>query len=207
MVFCDFDGTITRQETFVAMLNQFVPEKMKEFSLRFAKKEVTLREGVRGVVESIPSSQYSQVIDFISDKEIRNGFLEFLTFLGDRKIPFIVISGGLIDSVKKRLAPYKDYIHAIYAAHIDSTGDYLKIYSKFEEDDELVAKVKVMSLYCFKESVAIGDGATDHKMALNSNIVFARKRLAGFLDQKGKKFVSWNDFLDIRDYLAGIWPK
>jgi 2-hydroxy-3-keto-5-methylthiopentenyl-1-phosphate phosphatase len=207
MVFCDFDGTITVRETLVAMLRRYAPDKMEEFAKKIAGGKITLREGVRGVVESIPSHRYGDVVEFIRDQDIRPGFSALLDFLKDRGVPFVVISGGLVDSVKTRLAPYVDDIHGIYAAGIDNSGEYLKVVSEFEENDELVAKVRVMSLYRYEYAVAIGDGATDQKMALNASVVFARGLLARFLDKAGRPYVSWEDFFNIRDYLQDLWKE
>jgi 2-hydroxy-3-keto-5-methylthiopentenyl-1-phosphate phosphatase len=205
IVFCDFDGTITKQETFVAMLNRFTPEKMKEFGKKLSRKELTLREGVKGVVESIPSRFYPEMIDFIKDREIREGFYEFLVFLKKQEVPFVVVSGGLKDSVATRLACFSDLISGIFAPEIDATGEYLRVVSAFEEDDELVAKVRVMALFEFDESIVIGDGITDHKIALESSLVLARDRLALFLKQEEKDFIPWNDFNDIRQALENLW--
>jgi 2-hydroxy-3-keto-5-methylthiopentenyl-1-phosphate phosphatase len=205
VVFCDFDGTITKQETFVAMLNRFAPEKMKEFEKKLFQKEITLREGVRGVVESIPSCHYRDMVEFINDKEIREGFEELLVFLKDADTPFIVVSGGLKDSVERRLKSYMDFIDGIYAPSIDASGEFLKIVSAFEEDDELVAKVRVMDLFSYDQSISIGDGATDHKMALHSTLVFARDRLTTFLNKSQVRYVPWENFLDIKKYLVQKW--
>lgn len=207
VVFCDFDGTITKQETFVAMLNRFAPEKMKEFGKKLLQKKVTLREGVRGVVESIPSYHYRDMVEFINDKEIREGFEELLFFLKDADTPFIIISGGLKDSVELRLESYMDFIAGIYAPSIDTSGEFLKMVSAFEEDDELVAKVRVMDLFSYDQSISIGDGATDHKMALYSTLVFARDRLITFLDENQARYVPWKNFLDIKKYLTQTWQE
>lgn len=207
IVFCDFDGTITKQETFVAMLNRFAPEKMKEFGKKLFQKKVTLREGVRGVVESIPSSHYKDMIAFIKHEKIREGFEELLLFLKQNDTPFIVISGGLKDSVEQRLESYMDLIDGIYAPSIDTSGKLLKIVSAFEEDEELLAKVRVMELFSYGQSISIGDGATDHKMALHSDLVFARDRLSAFLDKNDASYVPWKNFLDIKQYLHQTWSQ
>ena len=205
IVFCDFDGTITVKETLVAMLSKFVPEKMAEFTHKFSRHEINLRVGVRRVVEAIPSSEYKNAVDFILEQEIRKGFLEFLIFLKENNVPFVVVSGGLMDSVKARLEAYQGYIHAIYAAEVDASGEFVKIRSEFEAGDELVSKVRVMSLFSYDTSIAIGDGATDHRMALNASMVFARDRLAAFLKKNGKNYVPWENFFDIKNYLAHNW--
>lgn len=205
VVFCDFDGTVTKQETFVAMLNRFAPEKMKEFGKKLFQKKITLREGVRGVVESIPSCHYRDMVEFIIDKEIREGFEDLLVFLKEADTPFIIISGGLKDSVELRLESYMDFIDGIYAPSINASGEFLKIVSAFEEDDELVAKVRVMDLFSYDQSISIGDGATDHKMALHSTLVFARDRLATFLYKSQVRYVPWENFLDIKKYFIQTW--
>lgn len=58
IVFCDFDGTITAEETFVAMLDRFTPEVSARILPELYTKRLTLREGVRQMLESIPSSSY-----------------------------------------------------------------------------------------------------------------------------------------------------
>ncbi len=205
VVFCDFDGTITRQETLVVMLNRFAPEKMKEFGKKIFQKQISLKEGVRGVVESIPSNHYKDMVRFIDDRKIREGFEELLVFLKDTNTPFIVISGGLKDSVERRLERYMEFIDGIYAPGIDTSGEFLKIVSAFEEDEELVAKVRVMELFSYHQSICIGDGATDYKMALHSNLVFARDRLADFLNKRQVRYVPWENFLDIKKHLHQTW--
>ena len=68
-----------------------------------------------------------------------------------------------------------------------------------------MAKVDVMAKYDFSESIAIGDSITDFNMAMAADLVFARDRLAKYLDQQGKAYIAWNDFFDIRDYLIQHW--
>lgn len=201
IVFCDFDGTITRQETFVALLKTYAPEKMEEFGRLFSQKKVTLREGVRAVVESIPSRYYPEMVDFIRDKEIREGFAELLVFLKAAAVPFVVISGGLKDLVTTRLAAYTDYISGIYAPCIDDSGPFLRVISDYEEGDELLSKVRVMQEFSCDQSIAVGDGVTDYNMAMNASLVFARDRLAAYLDQKQVPYVPWQDFFDVRAHL------
>lgn len=205
VVFCDFDGTITKQETFVEMLNRFAPDKMKEYGKKLFQKKISLREGVRAVVESIPSCHYRDMVAFINDKEIRDGFEELLVFLKDADTPFIIISGGLRDSIERRLESYMEFIDGIYAPSIDVSGEFLKIVSDYEEGDELLAKVRVMELFSYDQSISIGDGVTDHKIALNSNLVFARDRLITFLNKSKTLYVPWENFHDIKKYLAEAW--
>ncbi|HEY9823810.1 MAG TPA: hypothetical protein V6D19_00055, partial [Stenomitos sp.] len=64
VVFCDFDGTITAQETFVAILKQHAPELSALLMPKMYRLELTLREGVRQILESIPSAAYPEIVSF-----------------------------------------------------------------------------------------------------------------------------------------------
>ena len=214
IVFCDFDGTITAEETFVGMLKRFAAESYDATENLLIEGKITLGEAVRRLVESIPSKSYPQVLDYIKDKPIRHGFLELLDFLYFHGVPLMVVSGGLIGSVSVKLAPLVRLsdeplvsvdIHTIYAADVDAGGDFLKVHSDYESATELVAKTRVMSLYRCEQSIVIGDGITDLNIAMTADLVFARDRLCGYLTEKGSPFIRWKDFFDVCNHLSKRW--
>jgi 2-hydroxy-3-keto-5-methylthiopentenyl-1-phosphate phosphatase len=207
IVFCDFDGTITVQETFVGMLKKFATERFDKIEQSVRARNMTLKEGVRSLVESIPSKRYPEILADIRNKKIRSGLSELLDFLHKKEVPFVIISAGLLGVVTKRLQSFTHRINAIYAADVDTTGKFLKLISDFENDTVLVAKTKVMEKYKCDESVAIGDGVSDIGMALASSMVFARGWLNQHLENKGKSFHSWDNFYDIRDCLKKRWQR
>ncbi len=210
IVFCDFDGTITAIETFAGMLKEFAPELSAQLMPEMYSRKLTLREGVRQLLESIPSKRYSEIIEYAASKPVRPGLRELIDFLNDGGIPFIVISGGLRDMVETVLDRHQliEKVASIYALDIDSNGDRLKVHSDFEGDTELVAKVQVMEQYVATQKIAIGDSVTDINMALQADLVFARDRLIDYLEAENKPYIPWNDFFEIRDYLDRLWqPK
>ena len=145
------------------------------------------------------------MLEYYRHKEIRPGFVELLDYLHFQDIPFVVISGGLIGSVETRLADFKERIHAIYAAEVNTGGKYLSVFSGFENDGELVDKASVMGRYHFDEAVAIGDGITDLNMALLADVTFARDNLSQYLAEKRKSFIRWKDFFDVTHHLSKRW--
>ncbi len=205
IVFCDFDGTITVEETFVGMLKQFATVPYEEVETQLIEGKLTLREAVRRLVESVPSKYHSHVLQYIDDKPIRDGFMELLDFLHYHGVPFVVVSGGLVESVSAKLIPYRERIHEIYAAETDNSGEFLRVSSKFESQSELVAKTRVMDRYICDQSVVIGDGITDLNIAMAADLVFARGQLAGFLETRGKPHIIWKDFFDVCNHLSKRW--
>jgi len=202
MVFCDFDGTITVEETFVGMLKEFATLDYSEYGRRLGEGRISLRDAVRQLVESIPADRYDAVIDYIRAKPLRRGFAEFVDDLHRRKIPLVIVSGGLQQSVETRLEAFLDRVHAVHAARLQISGEHLTVASAYESEEELVAKTRVMRRYRFEEAIAIGDGITDRNIALAADRVFARGYLRAYLESNGKPFVDWSDFFDVTRALS-----
>lgn len=207
VVFCDFDGTITAIETFARMLKEFAPELAAELMPKMYARQLTLREGVRQILESIPSTRYSDILAYVQDKPIRSGLNELLDFLDVQNVPFVVVSGGLRDMVETVLKRdgLLDKVSAIFALDVDTSYPNLKVHSDFEDGIEMVAKVKVMAQYSVDESIAIGDSITDINMASSADLVFARDRLIDYMQAKNKFYIPWHDFSDIQSYLFKRW--
>jgi 2-hydroxy-3-keto-5-methylthiopentenyl-1-phosphate phosphatase len=203
VVFCDFDGTITAIETFAGMLKEFSPELSAKIMPEMYARRLTLRAGVRQLLESIPSSRYSEILDYATDKPIRPGLQELLDFLEAEKVPFIIISGGLRAMVETVLNHHNlmGKVTDISAVDVETNREYLQVYSEFEGDTELVDKVRVMANYPAQKTIAIGDSLTDINMALKADLVFARDRLVDYLEAEGKFYLPWQDFFDVLNSL------
>jgi 2-hydroxy-3-keto-5-methylthiopentenyl-1-phosphate phosphatase len=205
IIFCDFDGTITAEETFVGMLKQFSTADYARTERLLRQGKISLRDAVREQVESIPSACYAQVLDFIRDKAVREGFAELLDFSFLHGVPFVVVSGGLLDSVRTRLSAYAHRIHAMHAATVRCDAEYLRVFSDDESATELVAKTQVMARYRFDTAIVIGDGITDLNAALAADLVFARDGLRRYLAERGESSIPWENFYDIINTLQKRW--
>lgn len=205
VVFCDFDGTITVEETFVAMLKHFAPELSSQLMPEIYARRLSLRSGVRQLLESIPSECYGEIVEFSRGKLMRPGLVELLDFLDERKVDFAIISGGLRIMVETVMGDLVNRASVIYAVDVDASGPRLQVNSEFEGDTELVSKVRVMGQHPADEQVAIGDSLTDFNMALQASSVFARDRLAEYLDEQQKPYTKWDNFFDVLESLSQKW--
>lgn len=205
IVFCDFDGTITATETFVAVLKQFAPELSAQLLPEMYARRLTLREGVRRILESIPSVDYPKILEFTRPQPMRPGFPELLDFLAAQDVPLVVISGGLRGMVEAVLGNLTQQVKAIYALDVDTNEPHLQVLAHYEAGTELVAKAQIMALYPAKEQIAIGDSITDLNMALQASLVFARDRLADYMEEHQKPYLPWEDFTHIQQHLSQGW--
>ena len=205
IVFCDFDGTITVEETFVAMLKHFAPELSSQLMPEMYARRLSLRSGVRQLLESIPSECYGEIVEFSRGKLMRPGLVELLDFLDAQRVDFVIVSGGLRIMVEAVMGDLTERAIALYAVELDVTGPYLQVNAEFEGDTELVSKVRVMGLHPASEQVAIGDSLTDFNMAGQASSVFARDRLADYLDEQQKPYTKWDNFFDVLENLSKKW--
>ena len=204
VVFCDFDGTITTQDTFVSVLEKFAPKTASQVLPALFRRELTLKDGISKTLGAIPSRHYPDIIEFIAKQPVRPGLKEFIEFLNEAAVPFVVISGGLKGMVKAVLEHQNltEGVSAIYAGEVDTTGEFLQPYSQISSDTEFVAKAIAMKRYPASKKIAIGDSVTDINMSLAADLVFARDRLKQYLDNENKSYIPWQDFWEIKDYLA-----
>lgn len=194
------------------MLKEFTPKLSAQLMPQMYARKLTLRAGVRQLLESIPSARYPEIIEYAKTKAIRPGIVELLDFLDTRGVPFVVVSGGLrimveatLSQAKTREKSLKERVAAIYAVDIDPSHEFLQVYSDFEEGTEMVSKVQVMAQHPAAEQIAIGDSVTDLNMALYAPVVFARDRLIDYLDEHHQPYIPWHDFFDIRKALSQRW--
>lgn len=204
-IFCDFDGTISAGETFVHVLKTYAPEASARLIPRIHAFEVSLRDGVTQMLQTIPSAVYDEAIESADDVPLRDGLAEIVDWSAAHNIPFVVVSGGLEDMVRRKLGPLADRVTAVHAVGIDTSGPNWRVVSPWADEVELVAKVRVMNHHKAQERVAIGDSTTDVRMSTVAEIVFARDRLCSQLDERGVAYRRWTDFHEIRRQLAAKW--
>jgi 2-hydroxy-3-keto-5-methylthiopentenyl-1-phosphate phosphatase len=205
VLFSDFDGTITEQETFSLLMKEFAPEASRRIVPLLLSGEMTLKAGVPAILETIPSDRFPEMIERMRTMALRPGFPEFLDFLQEFSVPLVVLSGSLEELVMARLSPYKAKISRMVAARADLSGPFLRIVSDSAGGDELVYKAGVMKEYGEVRKIAVGDSVTDLTMAREADLVFARSLLARRMKEEGRSFIAFESFFEISNYLESYW--
>ncbi len=201
VVFSDFDGTITQEETFSLLMREFAPEASERMVPRLLSGEVTLRDGVPAVLETISSSVFPAMEKRMEEAPLRAGFEEFLNTLDRLGIPLVVLSGSIEPLIMAALRPYRNRIARIVAAKVDLSGPFLKITSPYADGDELVYKPGILLSFDVPTRIVVGDSVTDFSMARMGDIVFARSLLARKLQEEGRDYRPFETFFEISNYL------
>ncbi|MEW5735663.1 MAG: HAD-IB family phosphatase [Thermodesulfobacteriota bacterium] len=207
VVFSDFDGTITGHETLVGMFQKLCPGDVEETMRRMVEKKLSLREGVAHLASCLTPSHVPEIRAYARNAGLRPGFSELLDFLDENKVPFVLISGGLLPMVEEALGPLLPRCAAVHALGLSENGGRLSLFSRFATDGEWMDKAAVMELYPCDQAVAIGDGITDFAMAEKADLVFATSMLASRMKKQGRPYFYFSDFFTVRDTLSRLWTE
>ncbi len=200
IVFTDFDGTITMEDTLAGAIRLFAePEEFRLYNEKLAKGEMTLSQVVRYAYDGAPSSRLPKMLDYVDSVAIRPGFPEFLDAMDALGIPVVVISGGVRQFSARKLAPYRDRLLGLHAVELDADGPSMHLVSGYDDGNELLKKTDVMALYQYERAIGIGDSFTDVNMAQAVDAVFARDVLAQVLQKLGKPFTPYEDFFTVAE--------
>ena len=198
ILFLDFDGTITSEETLDGAMRLCIDADLYEEKLRELREgKRTLADTLRLAFEYIPSGRLQDILDYVRGVPVRPGFEALLDDMAALGIPVVVVSGGLKPYIEEKLAPYRDRLLGVHSVSVDASGPFLKLHSEAEADGEIMQKTLVMQKYAYKNAICAGDSHTDVRMAKASQTVFARDLLARLLTKQGVPFIEWNDFYDI----------
>lgn len=211
IIFSDFDGTITKRDVIVMIMEKFASpgwQAIKDNILY--KRTIKLKEGVEQLFSLIESKKKKEIIEFVKkETKIRSGFEEFLSFCNKEKIEFNVISGGLDFFVEAVLEEFKDKL-TIYCNLADFSKDKIKIDYKYLPKicslcgDCGCCKIEIIEKYPSDQytKVLIGDSLTDLAASKVVDLVFARGDLIKYLREENISFIPYNDFFEVKEKLV-----
>ncbi len=202
ILFLDFDGTITTEETLEGVMRRTIdPALYEEKNQEMLAGRLTLGQALHMGFETIPSEKLPLIMEYVRTVPIREGFEDLLDAMEAQHIPVVVISGGLKPYVEEKLAPYRHKLLNVHSVDLNCSGSHMRLLSDYEQDGEIMQKTLIMAQYDYQFAICVGDSYTDLRMARASHLVFARDRLAQMLKKQGLPFQPWNDFYDVRDYI------
>ncbi|WP_206458231.1 HAD-IB family phosphatase [Anaerovorax sp. IOR16] len=198
IIFVDFDGTITMEDTLDGAMRLFVSKEEYEEKLNeLIHGKITLSEALHMVFDHTPSNRFHEIMEYVETIEIRDGFSEFLDEMNSVGIPVVIISGGLRQLLEAKIGKYKDHFLGVHYVDLDLSGEKMKLVSQYDDGKELLKKTEIMEQYDYESAICIGDSYTDINMAGASDVVFARDILADYLKKEGRCYIPWNNFYDV----------
>lgn len=206
LIACDFDGTVTRQDTLVEILNRFGHSRWPEIQERVVAGELSIREGLRSEMGSVRATE-AELSELLSSRiEVDPTFPSFLQGMRRKGIPVVVLTGGFdfcvetvlraaglwpVPMLANRLHPRDGgwqvdfpYPSARCAACGHCKGDPIR---------EWVSRGYT--------TVFVGNGVTDRCAAQAAALTFAKDELSPWCKDQGIPAVDFHSFKDVQKEL------
>ncbi|KAA9028563.1 2-hydroxy-3-keto-5-methylthiopentenyl-1-phosphate phosphatase [Niallia endozanthoxylica] len=212
MIFCDFDGTVTKKDNIISIMKQFAPPEWEAWKDGVLAQSISIREGVGEMFRLLPSSLQKEIVHFLLEtSEIREGFGDFVQYTKEKGIPLYIVSGGMDFFVKPMLQPFGS-MTGIFCNEADFNGENIHIHWPHSCDETCLnqncgcCKPSVIRKMSTKDthSIVIGDSVTDLEAAKMADTVIARDYLlekCGELSIPSQSFETFYDCINILENL------
>ncbi|WP_404405864.1 2-hydroxy-3-keto-5-methylthiopentenyl-1-phosphate phosphatase [Jeotgalibacillus malaysiensis] len=179
VIFCDFDGTITKSDNIISIMQHFDPPGWEPIKDQILSQEISIREGVGKMFATLPSSLKDEIIQYVVETaKIREGFRDFVSYTRKENVPLNIVSGGIDFFVKPMLKPY-DLENQLYCNGSDFSGNTIRITWPHPCDEHCSNDCGCCKPSIIRElvdehvqKIVIGDSVTDLEAAKLADLVF-----------------------------------
>ena len=136
IVFIDFDGTITTEDTLVGAIFPFVdPKEVDEYNGKLEKGEMTLSQVVRYAYDGRPAEWLPKMLEYIAKVKIRPGFKEFLDKMALYDYEYAIGIGDSFTDMNMAQAVDTIFARDVLAKYLEKQG---KSYIPYEDFFDVV---------------------------------------------------------------------
>ncbi len=202
-IYCDFDGTITSQDTIVYLTERFGggPEMRHELLGQLRDGHLTLDEVIRRELRSVRVGWPEALAALDRDVKVDPTFGPFVAWCRSNGFPLVILSSGM-EPVVRHFLPDPDLPVIAHGVRVEPDGWH---YEPVPEHD----KVRILETANSPGPlVYIGDGASDVCVIPKVDRLFAKhgRYLERYCRQRGLACIAFRDFEEIRRELAAGLP-
>ena len=219
LIACDFDGTVTRQDTLVKILDRYGSAQWRDVQKRVVSGEISIREGLQQEMGSVRAS-LEELKSILADQvEVDPSFPGFLRKMRRQGIPLICLSGGFdlcIETVlvKAGLWPLPTLANRLIPPHPalspkggEDKGEGWRVEFPYPSDQcKSCGHCKGDSIRSWNAqgyaTVFVGNGVTDRCAARNAKMTFAKDELHAWCQANGIPSAAYQTFSDIEQELT-----
>lgn len=223
-IYCDFDGTVTKNDVWVSALGKFIKDK-KKFEIvceEFTSNVITARECNLRELDLVEDFNIETFHHYLDEEELDDYFKDFLRYCEINDYKIILLSEGLdfyIQYILKREnLDLKYFSNKVILKEIsDENGNKkIKLSCEFPYSDEHCTYCGMSKRNIIlnntndlenEVSVFIGDGISDFCASNYADIVFAKKRLASYCWKNNITYYDFKNFNDVMIKLESLKAK
>jgi len=214
IVFTDFDGTITQRDVTDEILAQLAHPSWREIELEWTRGLIGSRECLERQIALVNTSveDLDALIDAVP---IDPAFAAFYRFTHQRGIPLLVLSEGfdyVIARVLKRAGmegPFRNGMQ-VFSSALRLEGR--RLVPSFPHStppcEHGCGTCKAALLRRLGEGkhpiIFVGDGLSDRFAVDQANVVFAKRQLLAYCQERGKTCRPFDTFADVQEAVAQL---
>ena len=203
-IFCDFDGTITKEDTIGKFLKLFANDKWFEIEKQWKEGKIGSRECMKQQLELVKPLSQKELDYFFDSLEIDETFINFYNEIKKRNIKFTIVSDGFDIFIYNVLKNYNIEDIKVFANKLEIIGGkFIPIYDdkyKSCKRKSGVCKCKVVEEETLENHnlIYIGDGLSDACVSGKINKIYAKNYLAKYLSSNNIPYIEFNSFNEIK---------
>lgn len=203
-IFCDFDGTITKEDTIGVFLNRFADKKWIEIEKLWKDGKMGSRDCLKQQLELVKQLSPKELDEFFDSLEIDEYFIDFYNDIKKRNIKFTIVSDGFDIFIYNILKKYKLENIEVFANKLEiQNGKFIPIYDdkyKTCKRKSGVCKCKVVEDETLENHnlIYIGDGLSDACVSSKINKIYAKNYLAKHLSLNNIPYIEFKNFSEIK---------
>jgi 2-hydroxy-3-keto-5-methylthiopentenyl-1-phosphate phosphatase len=203
----DFDGTITEQDILDEIAQTFGNEEVyREVDEGLDDSRLSLNEVIRREFEPVHAPLEEVRSWVLANVRIRPGFNELVELARERGWRLAIVSSGFRELIEPVLEREGLEDVELLSNTVDPDPDGWKVRFRVAEVCETCGqpckRSTAAALADGSELVYVGDGYSDRCAAESADLVFARRGLAGYLEERGVPFERFEDFHSVARRLA-----
>lgn len=209
-IFCDFDGTITKEDTLNKFLRTYADKKWLELEDDWLDGKIGSRECTFEQMKLVPELSDDEMKDFIDSIQIDERFVEFISYVKEKNIDFYIVSDGFDYFINTILECNNISGITVFSNHLEvKDRKYICEFPYTSSKCNIKAgmcKCNIVKKYAEKKPplMYIGDGFSDFCVSHKADILFAKGKLLEYCkNNKNNKrnLIGFRDFKEILDFL------
>jgi 2-hydroxy-3-keto-5-methylthiopentenyl-1-phosphate phosphatase len=203
VIICDFDGTITREDTVDKLLEKYATDDWIFFENLWLENKIGSRECLERQINCIHHFSNKDLKEFIDSVEIDEHFPLLLKEIKELNLELYIVSDGFDLFISKILKKYGINNIKIFSNLLYLDNSTLKPIFPFCNKDCIfgsgLCKCSILKeLAKGRQVVYIGDGKSDFCVSRHADIIFAKGKLADHCRDNNLCFYEFQDFNDIK---------
>lgn len=203
LIYCDFDGTVSKEDTVKKFLNTFASEKWLDVEKLWEDGAIGSKECLLRQIELVREIAEDELEDFLLSLEIDETFCEFYDYIKSMNTKLIILSDGFDLFIKRTLEKYGISDIEFYSNSLVYKDKRLKV--QFLNSDINCIRHSGMckcSKITQQDFYYIGDGLSDVCIAKKARTSFAKHNLRKYFDENKIAYIPFESFKDITDYFV-----